>query len=218
MLDIPYDGYCFESDGTGFRQRDLTLAAPPKDYLAHYLAIDDKVRALSAKRLRVLEAFTAPYSSRRRLLDFGCGTGRFVEAAIGHGWLASGCDLVRPPGCGFPFLTPTEAAEWKWDVVAAFDSLEHLADPAGVVRELGAEWFMVSVPNCEFPEQESWFMNYRHRRPGTHLWHWNADSLKRLFARCGYRTVLVSCWEDEYRPNDEQVEDNVISAIFRKAR
>ncbi len=208
--DIPYSGYVF--DRGAFRQRDLTVRRVYDDaYLARYREIDANVRALSAKRLKVLEAFVP----RGTLLDFGCGTGRFVEAARAHGWDAHGCDVIPSPGVLDP--AACEGDGWKWDVVTFFDSLEHLEAPDRTIQALSPAWVMVSVPWCHYPGIPEWFMNWRHRRPGEHLWHWTATGLDWFFHALDYRDVMHSTFEDEYRPNPEQVEPNILTAIYRKA-
>lgn len=206
-MGLTYADYCW--DGPSFRQRELTVTAryDPAYLRERYSAIDRNVRLLSIKRLRVLEAF----SSRGRLLDFGCGTGRFVEAAKWHGWDASGCDVIDGPGR----LPPEECADRGWDVVTFFDSLEHLPDPAGTVKALGAEAVMVSVPNCAMPTNEEWFMNtYKHRRPGEHLYHFSQDGLIGFFRQLGYQCVMISCFEDSYRPRYDERFPNILTGIF----
>lgn len=212
--DLKYADYVAEPDGIGFRQRDLSRVAAPQDYQAYYQAIDHNVKVLSEARLRVLEAFVGN-GDGRSLLDFGCGTGRFASAAD-DSWDAYGYDLVQPVNKDVTFVTEAEAFRSAWDVVTFFDSLEHLADPATTIRRLGASVVMVSVPWCHRPQDAEWFMAWKHRRPGVHLWHWNHNTLNRLFARCGYRLLMMSSFEDAYRPHPEQPEPNILSAIFQK--
>jgi len=195
----------------GFRQRDLTVRMQYDDeYVrSRYAAIDDKVRVLAQKRMEVFGAF-AGRAFGRTMLDYGCGSGRVVEAARAHGWRAAGCDLI--PGR----ISPEDAEKQPWDAVTFFDSLEHLESPSAVLSRLSAPWVMVSVPNCQRWHEPAWFMGYRHRRENEHLWHWDSHSLDSLFMKCGYRPVMQSHFEDEYRVNSEQAEPNILSAIYRK--
>lgn len=212
-MDLSYADYLW--DMGALRQRDLTVQQVyDRNYLAErYVDIDDKVRELSEKRLEFLERF-APQGweaggyVRGRLLDFGCGTGRFVEAARAAGWDAFGYDLVSPferMPCG------------PWDVVTFFDSLEHLPDPAGTIRNLNPEWIMISVPECCHPTDPDWFLAWKHRRPGEHLWHFSQQGLDQFMFGCGYRGVEYSHLEDTYRP-PENCNPNILTAIYRKAR
>ena len=198
---------------TGTRQRDLTVT---QTYDAAYLreryaAIDDRVRELADRRVRVLEAFVGPPAGGS-LLDFGCGVGAVVEAARRRGWHAAGCDLIPGAGVLHPGSVPG-----GWDVVTFFDSLEHLPDPAGCVESLAADWVMVSVPWCHHPYDWVWFGGWKHRRPGEHLHHWSRGTLANFFGRLGYAEVVSGCVEDDFRPNPQQAEPNVLTALFRRA-
>ncbi len=210
-MDLGEGDYLHTRIGT--RQRELAVGQVyDAGYLRWYESIDDRVRALAAKRVGVLNAF-AGSGGGRKLLDFGCGTGRVVDAAEAAGWRASGCDVTGDRA----FLTPAQAvASGGWHAVTFFDSLEHLPDPAGCVSALGAEWVMVSVPWCHRPEDWNWFGPWKHRKPGEHLWHWNAGTLGELFHGLGYRAVMANSFEDECRPNPTQAEPNILTALFRR--
>ncbi len=201
-----------DPDGCGLRQRNLRVTQTyDRTYLAdRYQAIDDRVRVLADRRLKVLGAFVP---AGGKLLDFGCGTGRLVQQAVEHGWSSWGCDLVPGDGRRVPI---GEAECRRWDVVTFFDSLEHLPDPAGQVRRLNPAWVMASVPNCAHPDDWEWLSRWRHLRPGEHLWHWGRDTLDRFFAQLGYRPVMHSSFEDEFRPNPTQPEPNILTAIYRR--
>ena len=211
-MDLKYTDYCH--DPRGFRQFDLTPRVTyDRAYLdARYAAIDDRVRALAARRVWVLSQFVP---TGGELIDFGCGTGRVVEAATGK-WASSGCDLVHPS----PFTWLSRGRlDWpgRWDVATFFDSLEHVPDPDVLMRELNPTWVMISVPWCHRPGDPAWFMRWKHRRPGEHLWHWGRESLDGFFASLGYRPVMHSSFEDEYRPNPDQPEPNILTAIYKRA-
>jgi len=193
---------------TGTRQADLSVGVTyDAKYVAdRYEAIDDRVWMLSLRRLAVLEAFCP---RRGRLLDFGCGSGRFVQAARTQGWDAWGYDVTTGAG-------RRSGLQGPWDVVTFFDSLEHLPDPAAMVSQLNAQVVMVSVPWCHFPENSDWFSTWKHLRPGEHLHHWNDATLTAFFHKLGYWPLMQSsCFEDDYRPGDGPL-DNILTAVFRK--
>lgn len=208
--NLEYSDYLWDPAGRGFRQRDLTVrAAYDPAYLQKYRDIDDRVRALATRRVAVLGAFAPPPG---RLIDFGCGSGRVVEAALAAGWDARGYDLVPGP------------EDWRvadpagpWDAACFFDSLEHCPEPDAALRAVAARWVIVSVPWCHHPYDPVWFMGWKHRRPGEHLWHWGRESLDDLFAGCGYRPVAHSSFEDFWRPNPAQAEPNILTAVYARA-
>ena len=177
-----------------------------------YVKIDNNVCKLSKRRTEVLNAFV---SDGRRLLDFGCGTGSFVRSTGDSGrWESFGTDLVQWDD-RIPFIR-----DWKktnpFDVVTFFDSLEHLPDPKEPIHHLNPRFIMISVPECHYPNEESWFMNWKHRRPGEHLYHWNRNSLDRFFGDLGYQPIMHSSFEDDFRPRYDSDLTNILTAIYRK--
>lgn len=202
--------YCHDPRG-GYRQKDPTITQVyDAAYLEKYRLIDDKVRALSRKRLQVLGAFI-PVGGR--LLDYGCGTGRVVQEASLLGWNSWGYDLI--PGEGRRIKYPLDQ---EWDVATFFDSLEHLRDPDETVATVDAQYVMVSVPWCHYPDNWEWFSTWRHYRVGEHVWYWNRESLDLLFQLLGYHPIMHSSFEDKFRPNPQQDEPNILSAIYERIR
>lgn len=203
-------GLDYVLDRGAIRQRDLTPRVTyDEQYVrSRYEGIDAQVRALSLRRLEVLEAFVP---ARGRLLDYGCGTGRFVEIARGRGWDARGYDLAGGT------LDAAEALRPIWDVVTFFDSMEHLPDPAGMLACLAAPVVMISVPWCHHPRDRNWewFLAWKHRRPGEHLWHFSASGLDEFMGTLGYASLMHSCFEDDFRPRYDPGLPNVLTAIYR---
>lgn len=91
-----------------------------------------------------LDCISGVVPSGGRLLDAGCAYGYFVEQAIERGYDACGIDIssyavTRKPELskrlvkGIANSLPYESM--SFDLVTAFDLLEHLPDPAAVLRE-----------------------------------------------------------------------------------
>lgn len=210
--DIPYSGY-HDPDGLGWRQRDLT---PRVVYDQAYYdrvcgAIAHTTWATAAARLRLLDAV----AGGETLLDYGCGAGQFAELARSKGWRATGYDLVPGPG---PRMTDLSGYDGAFDVVTFFDSLEHLPDPVSVIRSLSPYWLMVSVPWCHLPYRQNWFLPWRHRKPGEHLWHWGRETLTTLLESCGYAVRLAGDIEDDYRGRLPGGESNILTVIARRKK
>lgn len=217
MSELTYADYCWD-EWRGFRQRDLTVTQVyDRAYLEQRYGgeMGAKVQALAARRLAVLEAFVIPdlRFGSGDLLDYGCGTGRFVDAANESHWDAAGIDLIPTVG---PRITLSAATRIAWDAVTFFDSLEHLVDPAEVIRSLHPKAIMVSVPECHQPNSEQWFMAWKHRRPGEHLWHWNRKTLDLMMDHLGYRPLMHSDFEDDFRPRYDPALPNILSAIYQR--
>ena len=82
--------------------------------------------------------------------------------------------------------------------------------------QLCARFVMVSVPECHRPNDPAWFMSWKHRRPGEHLWHWSRAGLTAFMRQLGYRELMASNFEDEFRPNPEQELPNILTGIYRR--
>ena len=108
-----------------------------------------------------------PLPDRERLLDVGCGGGRFCRAAAKHGWKTLGIDVsevaiqsarqveLLPYAC--VALEDIPRLHGKFDVVTAFEVLEHQVDIrrflAQVLATLKAHGrFFCTVPAWEHPE------------------------------------------------------------------
>jgi SAM-dependent methyltransferase len=139
------------------------------------------------------------------LLDVGCGTGQFAEAARRAGYTVTGLDLSRSQlalaGCRFPLVTfhPLTLAEYAatagrpaFDVVTAFQVLEHVARPMafiGQVRELlvPGGCFAVGVPGWR-----AWrVLRDPLDAPPNHLTRWSRQSLVGALEHGGLEVLRV---------------------------
>ncbi|HLI59410.1 MAG TPA: class I SAM-dependent methyltransferase [Solirubrobacteraceae bacterium] len=147
------------------------------------------------------------HAAPRSLLDVGCGEGVLTErwAARDPGCETVGVDLPdpelaarwaeRPPRANLRFATMEAEAlafdDDAFELVAATEVLEHVADPWAALVEMGrvaARWLLVSVPR-----EPLWRMLNLGRgaylaelgnTPG-HLHHWTPASFRRLLAAHG---------------------------------
>ncbi|MBP7866515.1 MAG: methyltransferase domain-containing protein [Acidobacteria bacterium] len=140
----------------------------------------------------------------RRLLDVGCGVGRFGLAAASRGWAVRGVDrseravdIARKHTnlvVGTEETGDLESLGERFEVVTAFEVLEHLSDPLGFldgIRRLlkpGGRFF-ATVPNWGAPSVQAavrpdWL-------PPIHLCFHTVSSLVTLGTRSGFRSARV---------------------------
>jgi 2-polyprenyl-3-methyl-5-hydroxy-6-metoxy-1,4-benzoquinol methylase len=144
-----------------------------------------------------------------RLLDVGCGSGRFLEEAGNRGWQVFGLEPAVPPfqqakkilGDSVLNCTLNEAQfpDGHFDVTTAWGVLEHVADPVGLLKGMARVTrdggrVVVSVPNFRYLRlKDAGIISrvVRGRRselhPEEHLFFFTPSSLRKVFAGAGLR-------------------------------
>lgn len=156
--------------------------------------------AYMAFRADSKNVFYVPWRGEGRILDVGCGSGRWLSRLQGAGWRAAGLDIspqaaeVAADAYGVEVRVGTYAHEHfpaeSFDVVTLWNSLEHMADPLGVLASAAAVLdagglLYVSVPNfASFGSRrfrEHWFPLDLPR----HLNHFTPETLAATMAKAG---------------------------------
>lgn len=143
-----------------------------------------------------------PIAGNRRLLDVGCGVGRFCRAAHVAGWQVTGIDLSKTAidvgGWDVPFsLQCATLGEMVrrgdiFDVVTVFEVLEHLAEPDLLLGEVREALVPGGAVFCTVPNRHSPLVMGSARRdwlPPVHLLFFTEEALHALFARCGFTEI-----------------------------
>jgi SAM-dependent methyltransferase len=181
---------------------------PSDDELAHHYrhyGTETLESPVTRQRYRELLDSFEPYRRTNRILDFGCGLGYFLEEAEARGWDACGCefspralavtaekglDVVPAP------VGPGTFARDAFDVVTAFEVVEHLRDPsleAGTIAEVlrPGGLFYCTTPNFNALARrvigERWvIIEYP-----EHLFYFTGASLGRWLWRFDLRPVSI---------------------------
>ncbi|TWA61027.1 methyltransferase family protein [Azospirillum brasilense] len=135
------------------------------------------------------------------LLDIGCGTGPLLQSAahLRPGWTLAGAeqdDRVRDRILGIPGVAlfhagPLSALDARFDVVSMVHVLEHVADPAGFLRQAASLLapggrLLVQVPSlAENPFDLT---------IADHCSHFTADTLTRVVRSAGLKILHVDRW------------------------
>lgn len=177
------------------------------DYLSRHLEDLDWWNTFYRERYETFEELLPP--ERRRLLDVGSGFGLFIQQGKRRGWETLGIEPSKDGvsysrGLGLEviedFLSEDTASRLgKFDVVHLSEVLEHIPDPAHLLR-LSRQLLppgglvCVVVANDYNPFQSAlqtacgyapWWAI-----PPFHINYFTFDSLSNLMSRCGFEVVL----------------------------
>ncbi len=149
---------------------------------------------------RVLGELTR-YRSSGRLLEIGCAAGSFLDAAARAGWLPVGVELSKSAAAyareqrGLDVragtMSTVDFGSDRFDVAVMLDVIEHVYDPAQLLREVrdvlvpgGA--LLVMTPNVRSLGARWLQSEWEAFAPGDHLWLFDCVSLPRLCTQSGF--------------------------------
>jgi SAM-dependent methyltransferase len=165
------------------------------------------------------------------LLDVGCGTGQFVEAARKAGYRARGLDLsaaqLEVARRRFPDVE-VHAGRLRdyahgmppgsFDVVTAFQVLEHVADPLDFLADARrllrpAGYLAIGVPTWRtwraFRDPED--------APPNHLTRWSRRSLERALGDAGFSVVTLREHRSAYNFLLRRVRLGLVRRLMRRS-
>jgi hypothetical protein len=153
------------------------------------------------KHILRIEKLTREIKSRDeplRLLDFGSGWGEFVAACQLFGFSAVGVDRSKPRAEEsavkiFPSVRAIGATE-KFHVITLFETLEHLDDPSGVLKELSATIvqrgvLILETPDCTGVTDIKSRSDYLKVHPLEHINAFTRDTLISIARRNGFELI-----------------------------
>src|SRR5271163_1912724 len=193
----------FRCDACGLQFWEPRVMPDAVWYEQMYGGRDEKLLPLEPGHRYFLADALAP--GRGELLDIGCGTGNFLDAARKAGYDVSGTELDRNAArfakerMGLERVFPLTIAEFveqnpgkEFDVVTFFEVLEHQAAPVEFLEKVRAclrtgGYIALSVPN-----RERWLtgpdvLDY----PPNHFLKWNSAALKNLLSAHGFMVLAV---------------------------
>ena len=183
--------------------------------MSYYQNLSDRTIKLGYQRLGWLlgQLDRIPES----VLEFGYGTGTFIEAAKITGVpRCIGCDIADYPlPEGVEYMNWEQALAEDWDVVAMFDVLEHVPD-LGFLSQLRTNYLVLAVPFCRWRELgDEWFRDWRMLLPNEHLHHFDDQSLPRMMDHFGFDCLSINTFEDGIRLRPGETGPNILSGLFR---
>ncbi len=193
-----------------------TSPAPPPNEIGRYYDTDDYlshttdknnfiariyniIRSISIKRkIKLLNQYSPP----GRLLDYGCGSGEFMQACQQSGWIPDGLEpnaQAREKArslTGASIMSDRAQINQSYHVITLWHVLEHLYDPLVALRflrdHLHADGVIIlALPNYESPDAEHYGKFWAGYDVPRHLFHFSQLAVSRLASQAGMNVVSV---------------------------
>lgn len=167
----------------------------------NYDADKEPMRPFFNRALGEAEALLGP--GRRRLLDVGAATGFFLSMARARGWQAAGVELsdfaaglARRKGLDVRTGALQDAGfePESFDLVALWDVIEHVRDPAEEMRQVHALLSPGGLVVLTTPDASSWYARLLGARwhalvPPEHLHYFTRQSMALLLQKSGFELI-----------------------------
>ncbi|MHB9053010.1 MAG: class I SAM-dependent methyltransferase [Thermoleophilia bacterium] len=150
-----------------------------------------------------------------KILDVGCGKGKFLQVAARHGWEAWG---IEPSHRSLSFVQDksgmkiiggrfedADLPDGYFDVVTMWHTLEHFYHPDDTLKKVRRKLrdgglLVVRVPNGASWDFSMGRAKWFHLDVPRHLYHFSPDSLRKLIGQAGFRVVSISTSSLEDNP------------------
>lgn len=142
--------------------------------------------AITAARVDLVRRYTD-----RHVVDVGIGCGAFIEARMGWTW---GYD-VNPEGVRWLHAHGRwcDPYERSVEAVSLWDVLEHIPDPAALLRNV-RQFVFVSLPIV--PGDGPPALDWKHLRRDEHCWYWTRSGFERWMAGHGFELCTHNRMEE----------------------
>ncbi|NUR45038.1 MAG: class I SAM-dependent methyltransferase [Sphingomonas sp.] len=131
-----------------------------------------------------------------RVLDFGCGFGRFLEMCCLFGLEAHGVDRsnARRSGANVQIHAELDEAPGTYDAITMFEVLEHLDDPLAMLKTLRGRLnpggvMVVEVPDTSDVDGIVDRRSYHKIHPLDHINAFTPESLVAIMGRAGFEPI-----------------------------
>lgn len=140
-------------------------------------------------------------STRKRILDVGCGWGYFLAALKDQGFDCYGIELSRPMAdmCRKTYglnvaSVPIEdyLPRMRFDLISLFGVVEHVKEPVSIIRKCGAllrkgGFVLIFTPNFESVAVKIQGPDANMIYPAQHLHHFTRKSMEKLAGLAGMK-------------------------------
>jgi 2-polyprenyl-3-methyl-5-hydroxy-6-metoxy-1,4-benzoquinol methylase len=175
-------------------------------------------------------------NKNQSVLDYGCGTGEFLQACREMGWDCYGVEPTEAAKTKAIELTKVhinhdlaELEGRKFDVITLWHVLEHISDLEeklnalrNSLKENGT--LFVAVPNYQAHDAEVYQEYWAGYDVPRHLWHFSQDTMKILLKKTDFKLTevrpmkldayYVSLLSQKYKSSGSTSLEGILKAIF----
>jgi len=181
-----------------------TKNTSPKGYF-DYEGLLVELKKEANKKLK----FIKRYSSKKRLLDVGAGTGRFLKEAKKQGYMIYGND-ISSYACGYLKKEGIKTFEGRlednvlpknfFDIVTGWDVIEHVIDPVKAIRSIASSlktggYLFITTPSLASIDARimgrRW---YNYKKAPEHTLFFDRESMRLLLEKGGFKLVKITPW------------------------
>lgn len=183
-----------------------------------YLSHTDAKDSLFAKAYQFVKQITLkqkvrsignPNPGENKLLDFGAGTGDFLQFAKNKAWEVYGIEpndqarnLAKEKGLNL-FFSLEEFKNDQFDVITLWHVLEHIPNLKECLRQLQTLLkpggiLVIAVPNYKSWDAKKYKGFWAAYDVPRHLWHFDRESMKHLLPKSFKQTKTKPMWFDAF--------------------
>lgn len=176
-----------------------------KEYMpAHQAANGEYIAEWHRRRAQPILDLLEPYRRVGTLLEVGCAAGFFLKVAAEKDWAVQGIEIMAPAveygrnTLGLNVFKGTleqaQLAAGAFDTVVMIETVEHLLDPARVLREAHrvlrpGGTICVAVPNLNSIMLPLLGVDWSVLSPAEHLYYFTDKTLAQILRKAGFQSV-----------------------------
>ena len=193
----------------------ITTPRPETEHLAKYYQSDEYIShsgkssggvgfvyklarsfSLTWKRARITN-----FRTSGSILDFGCGTGEFLNTMRLSNWNITGIEPSPEARLKAEILNSIkiyasldELTDQKFDIITAWHVIEHVPDLLQTIQKLKSHLnkggiIFIAVPNYQSPDAQQYREQWAGFDVPRHLWHFSKTSMNSLLMSVGLKLV-----------------------------
>lgn len=216
----------------------------------HYISHTSKATSLINQVYLQVRSYTLAWkerlikqyipSTKKSILDFGCGTGEFLQKCKSQGWLVDGVEPTASArsraeiNCQQTIAPSIEGVlHNNFEIITLWHVLEHIPDLNSTLQKLHDKLgpnghLLIAIPNPSCWDSSHYKNIWAAYDVPRHLWHFRSQNLELLLRNCGFTlerripmkldSYYVCMLSEKYKSNGNTTIAGIIKAIINATR